>query len=66
MRTVKELKEELEMNGDLTSLMDVLKGIAATEFWVLQKKKKRFAEFIGAFEGFSRFLDLCEAYIRIP
>ena len=30
MKTVKQLKEELEMNGDLTDLMDVLKGIAAT------------------------------------
>jgi len=58
MKTVKQLKEELEMNGDLTNLMDVLKGIAATEFWILQKKKKRFAEFIKAFEGFFRFLDL--------
>lgn len=60
MKTVKQLKEELEVNGDLTSLMDVLKGIAATEFWILQKKKKRFAEFILAFEGFFRFVDFID------
>jgi len=60
MKTVKQLREELEVNGDLTSLMDVLKGIAATEFWILQKKKKRFAEFILAFEGFFRFVDFID------
>ena len=60
MKTVKQLSEELEMNGDLTDLMDVLKGIAATEFWILQKKKKRFEEFILAFEGFFRFVDFID------
>jgi len=60
MKTVKQLREELEVNGDLTGLMDVLKGIAATEFWILQKKKKRFAEFISAFEGFFRFVDFID------
>jgi len=60
MKTIKQLKEEIEMNGDLTDLMDVLKGIAATEFWILQKKKKRFEEFIKAFEGFFRFMDFID------
>jgi len=48
------------MNGDLTDLMDVLKGIAAAEFWILQKKKKRFEEFIKAFEGFFRFIEFID------
>jgi len=60
MKTVKQLKEELEMNGNLTELMDVLKGIAASEFWVLSKGRKRFAEFINAFEGFFRFINFIE------
>lgn len=60
MKTVKQLKEELEMNGNLTELMDVLKGIAASEFWVLSKGKKRFEEFINAFEGFFRFIDFID------
>ena len=60
MKTVKQLTEELELNEDLTSLMDVLKGIAATEFWILQKKRKRFEEFILAFEGFFRFVDFID------
>lgn len=60
MKTVKQLKEELEINGDLTDLMDVLKGIAATEFWILQKKRKRFEDFIKAFEGFFRFIDFID------
>lgn len=61
MKTVKQLKEELAINGNLTELMDVLKGIAASEFWALSKGRKRFAEFINAFEGFFRFIDLIDA-----
>jgi len=64
MKTVKQLKEELDMNGDLTDLMDVLKGIAATEFWILQKKRKRFEEFIAEFEGFFQFIDFVD--VRHP
>ena len=60
MKTVKQLSEELATNEDLTGLMDVLKGIAATEFWILQKKKKRFAKFISAFEGFFKFVDFID------
>jgi ATP synthase F1 gamma subunit len=60
VKTIKQLKEELGMNVDLTDLMDVLKGIAATEFWILQKKKKRFEDFTKAFEGFFRFIDFID------
>jgi ATP synthase F1 gamma subunit len=57
MRTVQQLKEELELNGDLAELMDVLKGIAVSEFWALSKKMGRFAKFMDAFEGFFQLLD---------
>ncbi len=57
MKTVQRLKEELELNGDLTELMDVLKGIAVAEFWALSKKMGRFAKFMNAFEGFFQLLD---------
>ncbi|MCH7696858.1 MAG: hypothetical protein IIB73_11335 [Proteobacteria bacterium] len=64
MKTLAQLKEELEMNRSLTELMDVLKGIAAAEFWTLAKGRKRFTEFIGAFEGFFQFLDFIEPMIK--
>lgn len=57
MKTVQRLKEELELNGDLTELMDVLKGIAVSEFWALSKKMGRFTRFMKAFEGFFQMMD---------
>ena len=57
MKTVQRLKEELELNGDLTELMDVLKGIAISEFWALSKKMGRFTKFMKAFEGFFQMMD---------
>jgi F0F1-type ATP synthase gamma subunit len=57
MKTVQRLKEELELNGDLTELMDVLKGIAVSEFWALSKKMGRFTRFMKAFEGFFQMTD---------
>jgi len=57
MKTVQKLKEELQTNEDLTELMDVLKGIAVSEFWTLSKKLKRFAKFMDAFEGFFQLID---------
>lgn len=57
METVQRLKEELQLNGDLTDLMDVLKGIAVSEFWALSKKMGRFAKFMEAFEGYFELLD---------
>ena len=57
MKTVQRLKEELELNGDLTELMDVLKGIAVSEFWAMSKKMGRFTKFMKAFEGFFQLVD---------
>lgn len=57
MKTVQRLKEEMELNGDLTELMDVLKGIAVSEFWALSKKMGRFTRFMEAFEGFFQMMD---------
>jgi len=60
MKTIEQLKDEIEMNGNLTELMDVLKGIAASEFWTLTKKRKRFTDFIAAFEGFFQFIEFID------
>ncbi|OGX36804.1 MAG: hypothetical protein A3C36_01875 [Omnitrophica WOR_2 bacterium RIFCSPHIGHO2_02_FULL_52_10] len=61
MKTVRQLKEELELNGNLTQLMDVLKGIAATEFWTLTRKRTRFTKFMEAYEGFFEFINVIGA-----
>jgi ATP synthase F1 gamma subunit len=57
MKTIQHLKEELALNGDLTELMDVLKGIAVSEYWALSKKMGRFEKFMKEFEGFFGMLD---------
>ena len=57
MRTVQKLKEEWHLNTDMTELMDILKGVAASEFWALAKKQGRFARFMNAFNGFFDIID---------
>ncbi len=57
MRTVQGLREEWQLNADMTGLMDILKGIAVSEFWALAKKQARFARFMNAFNGFLDVID---------
>lgn len=55
-----ELKKELEFNTDLLSLIDTLKNIAGSKYHFLEKKKERFDEFMDAFAGFFRVVNLVE------
>jgi ATP synthase F1 gamma subunit len=57
MKSAQRLKEELQLNTELTELLDVLKGIASSEFRALEKRKERFAKFTEAFEGFFQMID---------
>ena len=57
METVQKIKEELKVNTELTNLLDVLKEMASSEFRILEKKKRRFAVFLEAFEGFFQMID---------
>jgi len=45
------------LNTELTDLLDVLKGIASSEFRALEKKRERFVKFMDAFEGFFQMID---------
>ena len=38
MQSVQKLKKELQLNRELTEFLDVLKGIAVSEFHILEKK----------------------------
>lgn len=62
MKTVQQLKEELGVNEDLTSLMEVLKGVSISEFKTLSKKLGRFTVFIEAFESFFQCIDFSGAH----
>jgi len=57
MQSAQKLKKELELNTELTQLLDILKGIAASQFRQLEKRKERFAKFMDAFEGFFQMID---------
>ncbi|MCX5667885.1 MAG: F0F1 ATP synthase subunit gamma [Candidatus Omnitrophica bacterium] len=57
MQSVQKLKKELQLNTELTDLLDVLKGIASSEFRALERNKERFAKFLNAFEGFFQMID---------
>lgn len=57
MLSAQKLKKELELNVELTELLDVLKGIASSQFRALEKKKERFATFLNAFEGFFQMIE---------
>jgi ATP synthase F1 gamma subunit len=57
MLSAQKLRKELDLNTELTELLDVLKGIASSQFRTLEKKKERFAKFIGAFDGFFQMID---------
>jgi ATP synthase F1 gamma subunit len=58
---LQRLKDELELNGDLAELLEVLKGIAVAEFRVLESRRERFEQFTEAFRGFFRMIDLVDA-----
>ena len=53
-----ELRKELHFNGELTELIETLKNIAAAQYHVMEKEKQRFEEFMKAFSGFFRVVNL--------
>ncbi len=57
MQSVQKIKNELGFYTELEQLLDVLKGIAASQFRQLEEKKARFVKFMDAFEGFFQMID---------
>lgn len=57
MQSLQKLKKDLVLNRELTQLLDLLKGIAASRFRALEQEKERFARFMEAFEGFFQMID---------
>ncbi len=57
MQPIKKLKEEKELNTELTELIDALKGVAIAEFRSMEKRKDRFIKFMEAFDGFFNLID---------
>ncbi len=57
MQSVQKIKEEMHLNVYMAELMEILKGIAVSEYWALLKKQGRFKRFMDAFNGFFNILD---------
>ena len=53
-----ELRKDLEFNSELLSLVETLKNVAGAQYHALEKQKERFDEFMDAFSGFFRVVNL--------
>lgn len=52
-----KLRKELQFNEEIGGIVNVLKGVAAAEFYRLQKARKRLDEFGNYLEGFLQIAD---------
>lgn len=57
MATLSSLKKEYDFNVELASVIDVMKGIAASQFQALQRRKERFRKFLNSFSSFFQLID---------
>lgn len=57
MLAVTKIKKDMEFNRNFSSLLDVLKAIAASQFQALEKKLKIFPEFDPILESFFEIID---------
>jgi ATP synthase F1 gamma subunit len=62
------LRKDLQFNGELLSLVDTLKNIAAVQYHVMEKEKERFDRFMDAFSNFFRVVNLVsvdDPFVRV-
>ena len=55
---INELRKDLRFNTELRNLVETLKNVAGSQYQLLEKKKQRFEQFMAAFAGFFRVVDL--------
>lgn len=55
-----ELRKELQFSTDLMNLIETLKNVAGSQYHQLERQKERFHEFMDAFSGFFRVVNLVE------
>jgi ATP synthase F1 gamma subunit len=53
-----ELRKELKFETELLSLVETLKNVASAQYHLMEKEKERFDEFMDAFSGFFRVVNL--------
>lgn len=55
-----KLRKDLQFNGELLSLVDTLKNIAAAQYHQMEKEKERFDLFLDSFYDFFRVVNLVQ------
>jgi len=55
-----ELRKELRFNSELVQLIETLKNIAASQYHAMEKAKQRYEQFMTAFAGFFRVINLVD------
>lgn len=58
MKTLSNIKKDLEFNQGLSSLIEVLKNIAVTQFRILEQRLKSFEKLILTVEDFFEVIDI--------
>jgi ATP synthase F1 gamma subunit len=58
MKTLSEIKKDMEFNSGLGSLIEVLKNIAVSQYHALENKIKSYDRFPAIVEGFFEFINL--------
>ena len=58
MKTLSKIKQDLEFNKGLFTLVETLKAIAASQYRILEKKIRSLEDFISAIEGFFELIDI--------
>lgn len=55
-----DLRKDLRFNLELLNLVETLKNIAASQYHIMEKEKERFDQFMDAFSGFFRVVNLVD------
>lgn len=55
-----KLRKELSFNKDIGGIINLLRGVASSEFYRLQKARKRLDEFTGYLQNFFRLFEVTE------
>lgn len=58
MSSLSEAKKALQFNHEFVGLIGILKGIAASQFQALTRKRERFEDFSRSFDGFFKLINL--------
>jgi len=60
MKTLSNIKKDMEFNNGLSSLVETLKTISVAQFRALEQKIKAYGRFDETFEFFLKFIDLAK------